>query len=116
MVAIFSPWNESENQAPQSSVVMLVALCSLSKPVPSEQRSTLLSCHITIVPSPQATASISTHWQPSSAAFFNADKEFYSFHRSIEAYKNSIGTNNDVLILDGKGDFFKYLKNQEPNK
>jgi membrane protease subunit HflC len=47
---------------------------------------------------------------------FNADKEFYSFHRSIEAYKNSIGTNNDVLILDGKGDFFKYLKNQEPNK
>jgi membrane protease subunit HflC len=47
---------------------------------------------------------------------FNADKEFYSFHRSIEAYKNSIGTNNDVLILDGKGDFFKYLKNQEPIK
>ncbi len=55
---------------------MLLALCSLSKPVPSEQRSTLLSCHITIVPSPQATASISTHWQPCSAARLNADKEF----------------------------------------
>ena len=36
--------------------------------------------------------------------------EFYSLHRSLEAYRNSIGQPNDVLVIAPKGEFFKYLK------
>ena len=43
------------------------------------------------------------------ASAYQQDSEFYSFTRSIEAYKKSIGTGNDILVLDAKGDFFKYL-------
>ncbi len=43
------------------------------------------------------------------ASAFEQDSEFYSFTRSIEAYKRSVGTGNDILVLDAKGDFFKYL-------
>ena len=43
------------------------------------------------------------------ASAYQKDSEFYSFTRSIEAYKRSIGTGNDILVLDTKGDFFKYL-------
>ena len=48
------------------------------------------------------------------ASAFEQDSEFYSFTRSIEAYKRSVGTGNDILVLDAKGDFFKYL-NQSTN-
>ena len=48
------------------------------------------------------------------ASAFEQDSEFYSFTRSIEAYKRSVGTGNDILVLDAKGDFFKYL-NQSPD-
>ena len=43
------------------------------------------------------------------ASAYQKDSEFYSFTRSIEAYKKSVGTGNDILVLDAKGDFFKYL-------
>ena len=43
------------------------------------------------------------------ASAFEQDSEFYAFTRSIEAYKRSVGTGNDILVLDAKGDFFKYL-------
>jgi membrane protease subunit HflC len=36
--------------------------------------------------------------------------EFYSLHRSLQAYRNSIGQPNDVLVIAPKGEFFKYLK------
>ena len=48
------------------------------------------------------------------ASAYQKDSEFYSFTRSIEAYKRSVGTGNDILVLDAKGDFFKYL-NQSTN-
>ena len=43
------------------------------------------------------------------ASAYQKDSEFYSFTRSMEAYKKSIGTGNDILVLDAKGDFFRYL-------
>ena len=46
------------------------------------------------------------------ATAYNEDREFYSFYRSIQAYKASIGTSNDILVLDSEGDFFKYLNDQ----
>jgi len=36
--------------------------------------------------------------------------EFFSLHRSLEAYRNSIGQQNDVLVIAPKGEFFKYFK------
>lgn len=36
--------------------------------------------------------------------------EFYSFHRSLQAYRNALGQPNDVLVIAPDGEFFKYLK------
>lgn len=41
---------------------------------------------------------------------FEKDAEFYRFYRSMEAYRNSIGGGNDLLVLDSKSEFFRYLK------
>jgi len=41
---------------------------------------------------------------------FNRDPEFYSFYRSLNAYRESFGGDGgDVLLLDPGSDFFKYL-------
>ena len=44
---------------------------------------------------------------------YNRDTEFYSFTRSIQAYKNAFG-GADTLILEPESDFFRYFdkKNQ----
>ncbi len=44
------------------------------------------------------------------AQAYEKDPDFYSFTRSIEAYRRSLGTSNDLLVLDSEGDFFRYLK------
>ena len=43
------------------------------------------------------------------AKAYNRNAEFYSFHRSLQAYRLSIGTDNDVLVISPDSDFFKYL-------
>ncbi|HEX9392560.1 MAG TPA: protease modulator HflC [Usitatibacteraceae bacterium] len=48
------------------------------------------------------------------AQAYNKNPEFYSFYRSLEAYKSSFRNRSDVLVLEPSSDFFKYLKN--PNK
>jgi membrane protease subunit HflC len=40
---------------------------------------------------------------------YNKDAEFYAFYRSIDAYKNSMGNSGDLLVLDPKNEFFRYL-------
>ena len=44
------------------------------------------------------------------AAAFGRNPEFYSFYRSLEAYKQSFKDKNDVMVIDPSSDFFKYLK------
>ncbi len=44
---------------------------------------------------------------------FNKDPEFYAFYRSINAYKNSIGQEGDVLVLDPNNEFFRYLNQSD---
>jgi modulator of FtsH protease HflC len=44
------------------------------------------------------------------AAAFGRDAEFYSFYRSLEAYKQSFKNKSDVMVLDPSSAFFKYLK------
>jgi len=46
---------------------------------------------------------------------YNRDAEFYAFYRSIGAYKKSIGRSGDLLVLDPKNEFFRYL-NQSSGK
>ncbi|MEZ8196721.1 protease modulator HflC [Vibrio cortegadensis] len=40
---------------------------------------------------------------------YNKDPEFYGFLRSLKAYEKSFGSKSDILVLDPKSDFFKYM-------
>jgi len=44
------------------------------------------------------------------AQAFQQNSEFYSFYRSLEAYRQSLKNKSDVMVLDPSSDFFKYLK------
>jgi membrane protease subunit HflC len=50
------------------------------------------------------------------AEAFNRNPEFYSFYRSLEAYKNSLGTEGDLLVISPDSDFLRYLKNADGSK
>ena len=41
---------------------------------------------------------------------YSKNPEFYAFYRSQEAYKNSFKSKADVMVLDPKSDFFKYMR------
>jgi len=45
------------------------------------------------------------------AQAFGQNPEFYSFYRSLEAYRQSFKNKNDVLVVDPSSDFFKYMRN-----
>jgi membrane protease subunit HflC len=42
---------------------------------------------------------------------FGKNPEFYSFYRSMEAYRQALRSKADVMVLDPSSEFFKYLKN-----
>ncbi len=44
---------------------------------------------------------------------YSKDPEFYSFYRSMNAYRNAFGNEGDLLVLDSKSDFFRYLNEAE---
>jgi membrane protease subunit HflC len=41
---------------------------------------------------------------------FGKNPEFFSFYRSLEAYRQSLRGKGDVMVLDPNSEFFKYLK------
>lgn len=43
------------------------------------------------------------------AEAFGKNPDFFSFYRSLQAYQNLFQSGRDVLIIDGKSDFFKYM-------
>lgn len=43
------------------------------------------------------------------ASAYNKDPEFYQFVRSLSAYRDTFKSRNDVLLVDPKSDFFRYL-------
>ena len=45
------------------------------------------------------------------AEAFQRNPEFFSFYRSMEAYKQTLRSKGDVMVLDPSSEFFKYLKN-----
>ena len=44
------------------------------------------------------------------AAAYKKDAEFYSFYRSLEAYKQTFQDKGDMMVLEPSSDFFKYMK------
>ncbi len=44
------------------------------------------------------------------AKAYNNDREFYALYRSLEAYRATFQGKEDILVLDPKSEFFKYLE------
>jgi len=44
------------------------------------------------------------------AAAYSRNPEFYSFYRSLQAYRTSLGRDGDVLVISPDSDFFRYFK------
>jgi membrane protease subunit HflC len=49
------------------------------------------------------------------AESFSKDPEFYEFTRSMKAYDATFNNKSDVLLIDPKSDFFKYLNKSKGN-
>ncbi len=50
------------------------------------------------------------------ASAYNKDPEFYAFMRSLNAYKKSFAGKEDLMVVDPKSDFFRYLKDPQGKK
>jgi modulator of FtsH protease HflC len=46
-------------------------------------------------------------------AAFGRNPEFYSFYRSLDAYRNSLTSKSDVMVVDPQSDFFKFLQKSQ---
>ena len=47
------------------------------------------------------------------ARAYGQDQEFYAFYRSLNVYRDSFRGSRDVLVLEPKGEFFRYFKQSE---
>jgi len=45
------------------------------------------------------------------ATAYNQNREFYSFYRSLNAYRTVFQDGNDMMVLEPDSEFFKYFKN-----
>lgn len=43
------------------------------------------------------------------AEAFGQDQEFYSFQRSLQAYRNAFDSGNNMLVVDPRSEFFNYF-------
>jgi len=41
------------------------------------------------------------------------DTDFYAFYRSMIAYKQSLGKNGNIMVLEPNSEFFRYFKSQQ---
>jgi membrane protease subunit HflC len=41
---------------------------------------------------------------------FNQNQEFFSFHRSLNAYRTAFGDSGNMMVLQPESDFFRYFK------
>ncbi len=44
---------------------------------------------------------------------YNQDAEFYSFMRSLTAYRETFKNKDDIMLVDPDSDFFRYFKNSD---
>lgn len=50
------------------------------------------------------------------ASAYNKDPEFYAFLRSLNAYRSSFQDKSDVMLVDPRSDFFKYLNDKKAGR
>ena len=50
------------------------------------------------------------------AQAYSKDRDLYAFYRSMQAYRESIGRDQDVLVLQPDSEFFKFLQSQVGSK
>ncbi|HET9864902.1 MAG TPA: protease modulator HflC, partial [Steroidobacteraceae bacterium] len=50
------------------------------------------------------------------AAAYSRNPEFYSFYRSLQAYRTSLGREGDVLVISPDSEFFRYLRTPTPQR
>lgn len=50
------------------------------------------------------------------ASAYNKDPEFYAFVRSLQAYRATFAQKQDVMLVDPKSDFFRYLNSTTGKK
>jgi modulator of FtsH protease HflC len=50
------------------------------------------------------------------ATAYNRNPEFYSFYRSLQAYRTSFGKDRDVLVVSPDSEFFRYMKSASPQR
>jgi membrane protease subunit HflC len=48
------------------------------------------------------------------AQAYGKDRDFYSFHRSLNAYRQSFSGHNDILVLEPDSQFFRYFNQAQP--
>jgi membrane protease subunit HflC len=44
------------------------------------------------------------------ARSYGANPEFAAFYRSLQAYRNALGRDGDILVIEPDGEFYKYLR------
>jgi membrane protease subunit HflC len=44
------------------------------------------------------------------ASAYGRDPDFYAFYRSLQAYRNALGKEGDVLVVSPDSEFFRYLR------
>jgi membrane protease subunit HflC len=49
------------------------------------------------------------------AGAYGKDEEFYAFYRSMNAYRDALGSKQDVLVLQPDSEFFKYFNSDAGN-
>ncbi|MEJ2141530.1 MAG: protease modulator HflC [Gammaproteobacteria bacterium] len=47
---------------------------------------------------------------------YNKNAEFFSFYRSLQAYRESFEDSDQVMVLEPDSEFFKYFKQMKPTK
>ena len=50
------------------------------------------------------------------AKSYSKNAEFYSFYRSMQSYRESLGTQGDVLVIAPDSAYFKYFKQPQPQR
>jgi modulator of FtsH protease HflC len=48
------------------------------------------------------------------AKSYSKNAEFYSFYRSMQSYRNAVGTPGDLLVIAPDNSYFKYLGKSQP--
>ena len=50
------------------------------------------------------------------ARTYSMDPEFYSFYRSLDAYRTAFQTSGDIMVLEPDSEFFEYFKQARPGR